>query len=102
MTSKTNLNITRELTDDFEAVLANYPNATRGTFKTEHLQYNVYSIAMLVDDKIKRVDVYLDPGTSAIHFVHLTLHYTRRQPTQEELNAFSNLVKSTILTGQQH
>ena len=97
LTSKTNLNITNEMTRDFESMRFLYPNATRGTFKAEHPYYTPYSIAISSDDKIRKIDVYLDPGKESNFFIHLSLDYTKRTATKEELATFLGVIRSAVI-----
>ncbi|MDB5281846.1 MAG: hypothetical protein JWO06_921 [Bacteroidota bacterium] len=97
LTSKTNVNITNEMTHDFEAMRFIYPSATRGTFKADHPFYTVYSVAISSEDKIRKIDVYLDPGKESNYFVHLSMEYTKRAASKEELAAFLSVIKSATI-----
>lgn len=97
LTSKINLNINIELTKDFQDVLATNPSATRGTFKADHSIFTVHSIGIYNGEKLKKADVYLDPGKSSNYFLHFTIEYTNRAPTDEELNAFRGVIRSALM-----
>lgn len=86
-----------DLKYDIESYQKNYPNLEQQDFSVSHKEYRCFSKLVYVENEFYQYIVYINCGSKFKSGISAAMNISKRPATEDELQAFRNIITSLIL-----
>jgi hypothetical protein len=87
----------KDLAYDINEYKNKYKNLKQQELIISHKEYNCYSKTVYSDNEFYQYIVYVNPGTKYKIGLSVAMNTSKRPATEDELNAFRNIIASLIM-----